>query len=225
MMDGSASNIGLEYSLGMPQGHFISLDGIDGGGKSTQCRLLAEWLREQGCDVVTCRDPGGTPVGDRVREILLDARHEMTVACEAFLYMASRSELVKNIIRPALTANRHVLADRFLLASVVYQGHAGGVDPAEMWRMGQVATDGVLPELTLVLDLPPEVAFARKTGVYDRMEAKGLSFFQKVREGFRAEAARNPVAIKLIDANRSVELVQQDIRQEVSRVVGQCARA
>src|SRR5438046_2162867 len=107
---------------------FISLDGIDGGGKSTQCRLLAEWLRgEHGHDVVLCRDPGGTFVGDRIRDVLLDKQSDMSMWCEAFLYMASRAQLVQEVIRPALEAGKTVICDRYLLANVVYQGHASGL--------------------------------------------------------------------------------------------------
>src|SRR5262245_2337202 len=101
---------------------FISLDGIDGTGKSTQCRLLADWLRAQGHQVVECADPGGTPIGDVLRGLLLDHRREMTVACEAFLFMASRAQLVAEVIRPALKAGQVVVSDRYLLANVVYQG-------------------------------------------------------------------------------------------------------
>src|SRR5437763_16107090 len=113
----------------MPRPLFLSLDGLDGTGKSTQCRLLAEWLRKQGQEVVECADPGGTLVGDAIREILLGRRHDMSLPCEALLFMASRAQLTAEVIRPALAAGHTVLADRYLLANVVYQGHAGGLDP------------------------------------------------------------------------------------------------
>src|ERR1700681_4322034 len=113
----------------MPRPLFISLDGLDGTGKSTQCRLLAEWLRHRGFLVTECADPGSTAVGDLIRDILLDHRHEMILPCEAFLFMASRAQLTAEVIRPALAAGRAVVADRYLLANVVYQGHAGGLDP------------------------------------------------------------------------------------------------
>src|SRR5262245_47892521 len=129
-------------------GHFITLDGIDGTGKSTQCRLLAEWLCERGQRVVRCVDPGGTPLGDELRQILLGYRGEMTPACEAFLFMASRAELTEKVIRPALTAGQWVISDRFLLANVVYQGYGGGLDVDELWRVGQLATNGLEPSLT-----------------------------------------------------------------------------
>src|SRR5262245_59734233 len=151
---------------------FLSLDGLDGTGKSTQCRLLADWLRAQGRRVVECADPGGTPVGDVLRELLLDHRSAMTPACEALLFMASRAQLVAEVIRPALEAGQVVISDRFLLANIVYQGHAGGLDPTLLWETGRLATGGLEPDLTLVLDLPVAAALGRRKGMADRVESR-----------------------------------------------------
>src|SRR5437867_3536446 len=140
----------------MPRPPFISLDGLDSGGKSTQCRLLAVWLRAQGYEVVPCADPGGTSVGDIIRNVLLNHRGDTTIACEALLFMASRAQLTADVIRPALEAGKAVIADRYLLANVVYQGHAGGLDPDKLWEIGRWATVGLEPDVTLVLDLPVE---------------------------------------------------------------------
>src|SRR5207247_102986 len=120
----------------MTRGPFISLDGLDGTGKSTQCRLLASWLRDRGYAVTECADPGGTSVGDLIRDLLLDRRREMSLPCEALLFMASRAQLTTQVIRPALDAGRAVVADRYLLANVVYQGQAGGLDPTLLWQIG-----------------------------------------------------------------------------------------
>jgi dTMP kinase len=117
----------------MAQPLFISLDGLDGTGKSTQCRLLADWLQKRGHEVIECADPGGTLAGDAIREILLGHKHDLSLPCEAFLFMASRAQLTADVIRPALDAGRTVVSDRFLLANVVYQGHAGGLDPDRLW--------------------------------------------------------------------------------------------
>src|SRR5262245_31749260 len=127
---------------------FFSFDGVDGTGKSTQIQLLADALSKMGRDVVTCRDPGSTPLGERLREILLE-RHEIAIhrRAEMLLYMTARSQLVEEIICPALSAGQIVLSDRYLLANVVYQGHAGGLDPDEIWRVGQIATSGIMPRL------------------------------------------------------------------------------
>src|SRR3712207_626357 len=113
----------------MKRAPFISLDGLDGTGKSTQCRLLADWLRETGYEVVTCVDPGGTPLGQQVRELVLSHRHALSLPCEALLFMASRAQVVSEVIRPALEQGQVVVSDRFVLANVVYQGHAGGLHP------------------------------------------------------------------------------------------------
>src|SRR5580704_14014506 len=105
----------------MAQAPFVSLDGLDGSGKSTQCRFLAAWLRGRGYDVIECADPGGTAIGDRIRDLLLDRHQQMSVTCEAFLFMASRAQLTREVIQPALASGRAVVADRYLLANVVYQ--------------------------------------------------------------------------------------------------------
>src|SRR5579883_1688834 len=154
----------------MPALPFISLDGLDGTGKSTQCRLLADWLRSKGYAVTTCVDPGGTELGAKVRELLLFGKHHrIGPRSEALLFMASRAELVDQVIRPALSRGEVVVSDRYLLANVVYQGHAGGLPPGELWEVGRFSTGGVVPHLTLVLDLPPDAARARRGREADRM--------------------------------------------------------
>lgn len=195
----------------MPSPLFISLDGLDGTGKSTQCRLLADWLRHQGHDVVECADPGGTAVGDAIREILLSRKHDMALPCEAFLFMASRAQLTAEVIRPALSAGRTVVSDRYLLANVVYQGHASGLDPDRLWEIGRLAVNGLLPDLTIVLDLPVELALSRLTGPADRMESRDASFHARVREGFLAEARRHPDTIQVVDANQSIQKIHEQI--------------
>jgi dTMP kinase len=200
-------------------GPFLTLDGLDGTGKSTQCRLLAEWLRNQGRGVLTCHDPGGTSAGDIIRSLLLEHRGGLNMACEAFLFMASRAQLVEEVIRPALADRKVVLSDRFVLANVVYQCYGGGLDPNLVWAMGRLATGGLEPDLTLVLDLPVEAAQDRRGRPPDRMERRGLEFQERVRAGFLAEAARQPGRIRVVDASGSVSQVQDLIRREVSRVL------
>jgi dTMP kinase len=193
---------------------FLSLDGIDGGGKSTQIALLAEWLREQGHDVAACRDPGSTALGDRLRAILLDAA-DLAIGrrAEMFLYMAARAQLVDEVIRPALDRGQTVLCDRFLLANVVYQGHAGALDVETLWRIGETATTGLFPDLTIVLDLPREEAARRLRRPRDRMEQQGDDFLERVRQGYLAEAARRPDRMRVVDAARPVAVVQAEIRE------------
>src|SRR5258708_4383564 len=138
----------------MHQPLFISLDGLDRTGKSTQCRLLADWLRKQGHEVIECADPGGTAAGDAIREILLGQKHDLALPCEALLFMASRAQLTAEVIRPALDAGRTVVADRFTLANLAYQGHAGGPDPDALPAVGQPAPGGPDPGLPLVRGPP-----------------------------------------------------------------------
>jgi dTMP kinase len=204
---------------------FLSLDGLDGTGKSTQCRLLADWLRARGREVTLCADPGGTAVGDVIRTLLLEHRGEMSVTCEAFLFMASRAQLTAEVIRPALDAGRVVVADRFLLANVVYQGHAGGLDPERLWDIGRLSTGGLEPDLTIVLDLPPEEARRRRGRPADRMENRADEYQQRVRAGFLAEAHRRPDRIVVVDAARPVKEVHDHICQEVARVMAAGPRA
>src|SRR3954465_14439557 len=148
---------------------FCSFDGVDGVGKSTQIRLLEEALNARGGEVVTCRDPGGTPLGERLREILLD-HHGISIhrRSEMLLYMASRAQLVEEVIRPALAAGKAVISDRYLLANVVYQGHAGGLKAEEVWRVGEVVVAGVMPRLTFLLDMPATRAAQRIKRAADR---------------------------------------------------------
>ncbi len=156
---------------------FFSIDGGDGTGKSTQIERFCQWLRDEGHQVVACRDPGSTPLGEAVREMLL---HQDDLAIgrtsEMFLYMAARAQLVGEVIRPALEAGKVVVADRYLLANVVYQGHGGGLDVPTLWQVGEIATGGLMPDLTLVLDLPSEAAAARISRSPDRMERQGPTF-------------------------------------------------
>jgi dTMP kinase len=197
---------------------FLSFDGIDGTGKSTQIRLLCEWLAERGFDVVTCRDPGSTPLGERIREILLHSDEGTPIArrSEMLLYMAARSQLVDEVIRPALVAGKVVVSDRYLLANIVYQAYAGGLDVETVRRVGEVAIDGVEPDTVLLLDMAPEAADERMDRVRDRMESQGDEYRRQLREGFLAEARRSDSRIHVIDAGRSIAEVQTEIRAIVN---------
>ena len=200
-----------------PRGRFIALDGIDGAGKSSQIAALVDWLRAGGRDVVTCRDPGSTPAGDAIRAILLE-RHDLHVdpTAEMFLYMAARSQLVAEVVRPALDRGAWVVSDRYLLANVVYQGHAGGLDPEVIRRVGAVATGGVMPDLVLLLDVDLETAAARLARPLDKLENRGAEYRRRLREGFLAEAARDGGTIAVIDATGDVAAVATRIRAAVA---------
>jgi dTMP kinase len=197
----------------MQQGVFFSIDGGDGTGKSTQIELFGRWLTEQGRSIVVCRDPGSTPLGEAVRDILLH-RHDLAIhrRSEMLLYMAARAQLVEEVIRPALAAGQTVVADRYLLANVAYQGYGGELDVETLWQVGRVATAGLMPDLTILLDVPAEVAASRLSRQLDRMEQQGAAFHARVREGFLTEAARRR-EIVVIDASPSIQQVQQAIRR------------
>ena len=193
---------------------FISFDGIDGVGKSTQMDLFCQWLASLGHQVVRCRDPGSTLLGEAIRRILLDD-HETPISrtSEMLLYMAARAQMVDEIIRPALAEGKTVVADRYLLANVVYQGHAGGLDPESIWEVGRVATGGLMPDLTIVLDLDPGQAVNRLSGDLDRMEQQDEAFRTRLRQGFLEEARKPSAKIVVVDASGSREEVQERIRK------------
>ena len=198
------------------RGVFISLDGVDGGGKSTQVRLLAEHLQRLGHEVVTFRDPGGTKLGEALREILLHKQEiPLCGTAEMLLYMASRAELVAECIRPALASGKIVITDRFLLANVVYQGSAGGLDPNQLWQVGEIATGGLQPDLTIVLDIAVDQALNRIDRGFDRLESRGVEFMEKVRVGFLEQVAHLTDRAKVIDANAAIDVLHERIRQLV----------
>lgn len=206
----------------MPKPVFLSLDGLDGTGKSTQCRLLNDWLRGLKIPVTLTTDPGGTAIGQELRKLVLFGReHRIATITEAMLFMASRAQLVDEVIRPALDRGEVVISDRFTLANVVYQGHAGGMSPADLWSVGELVAGGLQPDLTLVFDAPLEVTLARRNRDADRMEDRDREFQQRVQTGFRYEAGRRPDKYRIIDATPEPEAVQRVIRREVAHLLTQ----
>jgi dTMP kinase len=200
------------------RGAFIVLEGPDGAGKTTQARRLVERLEERGLDAVLVREPGGTAVGEAVRAVLLDPANEpMDARTELLLYMASRAQLCREVIRPALERGAVVVADRFLASSAVYQGIAGGVGLEAVREVGAVATGGLAPDLTLLLDLDPARALERvaRGRSLDRMERKSIAYHRAVCEGYRAYAAGAPEQVERIDAGRP----EAEVAEEVERAV------
>ena len=194
---------------------FFSFDGIDGVGKTTQMDLFCQWLRERGADVVTCRDPGSTPLGERIRDVLLHSDGDTPIGrrAEMLLYMAARAQLVDEVLRPALAAGKTIVSDRYLLANIAYQGHAGGLDLEAIRQVGAVAVDGVRPDAVFLLDMSPTAADGRLRRTLDRMERQGSDYRERLRAGFLAEAARVENRAHLIDADRPVETVHAEIRR------------
>ncbi|HZN35805.1 MAG TPA: dTMP kinase [Pirellulaceae bacterium] len=198
---------------------FFSFDGVDGVGKSTQIRLLAEALRQQGREVVTCRDPGSTALGERLRDILLN-HHGTPIhrRSEMLLYMAARAQLVEEVIRPELAAGKTVISDRYLLANVVYQAHGGGLSADDVWEVGRVTVAGVMPRLVFLLDMPAERAAQRINRQPDRMEAQGLAYLERVRQGFLAEAALFPDQVAVINADQPIEAIHAEVLAAAAQV-------
>jgi dTMP kinase len=198
---------------------FFSFDGLDGVGKTTQMDLFIEWLGQRGHDTVRCQDPGSTPLGEAIREILLGHRLPIAGVSEMLLFMAARAQLVEEVIRPALAEGKTVVSDRYLLANAVYQGHAGGLEVPTIWKIGQVATGGLLPDLVFVLDMPPQAAASRIDRELDRMESRGPDYQSRLRQGFLEEAGKDPRRIVVIDASRDIPSVQSDIRAAACKVL------
>jgi dTMP kinase len=198
-------------------GKFIVLDGPDGCGKSTQTKALAEWLRKQGTEVVTFRDPGTTQIGEDIRKTLLNPSHKvMGVRCEVLLYMASRAQLWDEKIKPALAAGKCVVMDRWLSSTCAYQGHAGGFGVANVIKVAQICLERVWPDLTLVLDVNQAVASKRMDRELDRMELKSKEYHSKVRQGF-LELATSGTNVAVIDAGKEVG----EVHFQVLRLVGE----
>jgi dTMP kinase len=206
-------------------GRFLVVDGPDGAGKSTQTALLADALGETGLSVRQVRDPGGTAIGDRIREILLDPScDEMAVRTELMLYMASRAQLVAEIVRPALQAGECVLSDRYISSTIAYQG-AGGADVDEVRTVGDIAVGSLWPDLTIILDLPSDEGLTRaaKRSDPDRMEAKAREFHRRVRELFLAQAKQDPARCVVVDASGPPTDVHQRVVETIRRFVKKSA--
>jgi dTMP kinase len=200
---------------------FVTFEGSDGSGKTTQIHLLAEHLRQAGWSVLTTREPGGTRIGDGIRQLLLDLAHtEMHARAETLLFNAARAQLIEEVIRPALAAGSVVLCDRFADSTLAYQGYGHQQDIAELARLIEYATGGLRPDLTVYLDLPPSEGIRRNRGQADgewnRLDAQELSFHQRVEAGYRQLIAQEPQRWVTINAARS----RDEVRHDIVRAVG-----
>jgi dTMP kinase len=195
----------LEIGGRLMQASFIVFEGGEGSGKSTQLRLLAEALRARGAQVVTTQEPGGTAAGAALRVLLLHQPLALSPLAEALLFCAARAQHVLEVIRPALATGKIVLSDRYELSTLVYQGYAGGLWVALAERLNEVATGGLHPDLTVILDLDPEVGLARSSQPKDRIETRPLDFHRRVREGYLAWARAHPEQCLVLDATRPPE--------------------
>ncbi len=210
------------------RGGFISFEGPEGCGKSTQGRILADRIKAKGYSVVCTREPGGTRTGELIREILQHdkAGEALVPEAEMLLFLASRAQLVRQVILPALESGTWVISDRFMDSTVAYQGYGRGFDPERIMDFNKFAVGAVVPDLTLLLDLEVKEGFARmaernrRTGVaHDRMERESVDFHERMRQGYLALARRMPDRIRVVGAARSPEIVSEEIWKVVSDVL------
>lgn len=198
----------------MSRGKLITLEGIDGAGKSTHVNTVADFLRARGKDVIVTREPGGTPLGEKLRSVLLSEK--MGIDTETLLMFAARSEHIARVIAPALAAGRWVVSDRFTDATYAYQGAGGGMATERIAAL-ELWVNGVLkPDLTLVFDVPPEVAMARLPGVSrDRFESESRAYYERVRTGYLERARGESLRIRVVDARRAIS----EVKKEVEKIV------
>lgn len=196
------------------RGKFITIEGTDGSGKSTQIELLMDYLRKKGADVIFTREPGGTQISEKIREIILDVDNsEMTGITEALLYAAARSQHVEEKIIPALEAGKIIICDRFVDSSIAYQGAARGIGAEKIMGINEAALHGIMPDMTLFFDLSPEKGILRKKNerALDRLEKEKMDFHEKVYEGYKNLCKKYPERIKPIDADRSIDEVHSEV--------------
>lgn len=196
------------------KGKFITVEGTDGSGKSTQLKLLMDYLGTKNCDVVFTREPGGTEISEKIRDVILDINNkEMTDMTEALLYAAARAQHVQQKIIPAINEGKVVICDRFVDSSIAYQGAARGLGTDNIMQINSFALNGIMPDLTLFFDLPPEKGILRKKNEkeLDRLESEKLDFHVKVYEGYKKLCSQCPDRIKVISADDTVENINRQV--------------
>lgn len=195
----------------MMQGLFITFEGPDGCGKTTQMKLLAEYFKKKGKEVVLTREPGGKGLGEKVREILLNYDGEVSDRCESFLFLADRAQNIDIIVNPAVKEGKIVLCDRHIDSTVAYQGYGRGLNIDRINMLNNLATNGKKPDLTLVFDVDVETSMKRVGKEKDRMESAGIDFHNRVRKGYLELAKQEPKRIKVLDATKSIEEIHKDV--------------
>jgi dTMP kinase len=203
----------------MQKGLFITFEGADGCGKSTQMKLLKEYLLKKGYEIVETREPGGKGLGEKIRDILLNYDGEVSNRCESFLFLADRAQNIDVIVKPAIQQGKIVLCDRHTDSSVAYQGYGRGLNIDEINRLNNLSTGGLKPDLTYVFDVDIETSMQRVGSEKDRMESSGKEFFNKVRNGYLELAKKEPERIKVIDSTKPIEDVFADVLKELEAVL------
>ena len=205
----------------LKRGLFITFEGIEGCGKSTQSKLLCDYLRRRGYGCAYTREPGGTGLGEKIRETLLHSKNiQISALAEVFLFEAARAQIVREIISPALNKNKIVICDRFYDATTAYQGFAGGIPLDVIKLLNKAATGGLKPDLTILLDIDTQAGLkkAKKKGI-DRMEAKAIAYHRKVRAGYSELARKEPQRIKIVKVEADLNKTQEKIRKIVLKTI------
>ncbi len=201
------------------KGLFITFEGADGCGKTTQLKLLKTYLESKGYEVLTTREPGAKGLGETFREILLNYDGEVSNRCESFLFLADRAQNIDIIVKPAVSQGKIVLCDRHTDSSVAYQSYGRGLDIEEIKALNNLATGGKKPDLTLVFDVDIATSMSRVGSEKDRMESAGQEFFNRVRNGYLELAKQEPDRIKVIDSTKSIEEVQKSVIENISKFI------
>ncbi len=215
-LDSGAMNTRAAWASLLP-GRFLVFDGPDGSGKSTQFRAMADAATAAGVETVEVREPGGTPIGERIRDVLLDPTlGEMVSRCEMLLYMASRAQLMEERVLPALARGAFVLADRFISSTLAYQGSAGGVPEDQIRTVGGIAIGGRWPDLVVIFDVDWQTAQGRMKPTLDRVERKGEAYHARVRAGYLDQARREPLRYLVVDSCQGPEAIFEQVSRGIA---------
>ncbi len=206
----------------MNKGFFITLEGVDGCGKTTQAKLLQDYFKSKNIEVLVLREPGGTAIGEKIRTIILDVKNaEMSNITEMLLYASARAQLVSEVIKPALLAGKIVICDRFIDSSFVYQGFARGIDLDIVYKVNNIVLNETIPDITLFLDISPEITLKRRRfqNTSDRIEKENIEFHLMVYSGYKKIASMYPDRIKTINCNDSIESIFNNIRKHLQNIL------
>lgn len=208
-------------AVDLMQGKFITFEGTEGSGKSTQAAMVVEYLKERKQPVILLREPGGVQISESIRRILLDVESAgMSDTCETLLYMAARAQLVKEILEPALSSGKIVICDRFLDSTIAYQGYGNGVDVKAIETIGKFATANIKVDLTLLFDIETEIGLSRTNAVKDRIELRSIDYHRRVRQGYLAIAKANPERVKTISVDASKEEIFKRVKGIIDATLG-----
>ena len=205
----------------MKKGYFITFEGADGCGKTTQSKLVQEYLENSGYEVVWTREPGAKGLGQKIRELLLHYDGDVAPMCEAFLFLADRAQHIEHLIKPAVAEGKIVICDRHTDSTIAYQGYGRGEDINQLKYLNNLATGSIKPDLTFVFDVATDIAQKRVGDEKDRMESAGIEFHKKVRQGYLEIAKQEPERVKVIDANNNIERVFEDTKKMLEKFLHQ----